>query len=273
MFGEVRGQLLKFGSRANFENLKPHHKSFGDDNVIFEVEKDVILKSKEKLKEGKLDLSEYCSKLKEYFSFKREDEESLEEGLERYRNLEEEYNKLNPKKWLIALIVGITLETSILIIQSIYGGGFNPVIIIFAFILAMGGILLGQLIGYFFFVSELRKRGQSSHHVESKTGMKIFIGVVGIILIGFISVLRALSDDGLDLGVLSLTVVLGLMVATLEGIREYNKEKRKDLLMYRRLSLLKRATELHCRNRDLYLSEECDQKIREEIERLCKNYS
>lgn len=275
MMGEVRGQKLNFGQRADFRNLSPNDKIFGEDNVIYNVERNVILKEKERLQEGDSPLSfgDFCRNLRKYLEQDRFITENLERGYEKYgRNLEIEFSKLNPKKWLFLLILGIVMETSILVIQSAFSGGFNPVIILFAFLLATGGVMFGHSLGSFFFISELRRKGQSSAEEESGMIRDIFVAVIGVILILFVAWFRGVSDEGIDMEVVLLTVVLGSMVATLEGIRENTERKKKDILIYRRYELLKIATRKHCDSLAVYLEgirENCKDYI-SDMEDICK---
>lgn len=261
--GEIRGQKLLFGARADYKNLHPNDEIFGDDNIIFKVERDVILKEKEKYKERE-DIPSFCEKLKNYLIYDRNMDEKLETAYEKYTNLESEFVKLKPTKWLIMLILGIVMETAILVVQSAFAGGFNPVIILFAFMLAMGGVLFGHSLGYFFFISELRMKGQSSVDEESKLPRNVFMAVVGIILIFFVAYMRGISYEGIDFEVFSLTIVLGVMIATLEGVRENTVIKREEILIYRKLELLKMATKKHCENIGVYLDgikEKCESYI------------
>lgn len=269
--GEIRGQKLIFGARADYKNLHPNDKVFGDDNVIFKVERDTILKEKEKYKE-RGDIPSFCEKLKNYLTYDKSVDDKLETAYEKYMDLEAEFVKLKPTKWLILLIIGIVMETAILVVQSVFAGGFNPVIILFAFMLAMGGILLGHSLGYFFFISELRRKGQSSAEEESKIPRSIFMAIVGIILILFVAYVRGMADEGIDFEVFFLTIVLGLMVATLEGVRENTVIKREEILIYRKLELLKIATKKHCENLGVYLEgikDKCENHI-EAFENECK---
>lgn len=269
--GEIRGQKLIFGTRADYKNLHPTDKIFGDDTVIFKVERDAILKEKEKYKERD-DIPSFCERLKNYLMYDKNIEQKLETAYDKYLDLEAEFVKLKPTKWLILLIIGIFMETAILVVQSAFAGGFNPVIILFAFMLAMGGILLGHSLGYFFFISELRRKGQSSVDEESKIPKSVFMAIIGIILILFVAYVRGFSDEGIDFEVFLLTIVLGLMVATLEGIRENTIIKREEILIYRKLELIKIATKKHCENLGSYLDgirEKCEKYI-ETFESECK---
>ncbi|MEZ0322882.1 MAG: hypothetical protein ABWJ98_01035 [Hydrogenothermaceae bacterium] len=270
--GEKRGQELTFGTRADYENLEPGVDIFGDDQIFKKVEEKVITNKKPSSGSSEAEKSDYCNKLKIYFTFNEINK--LEKILDKYKGLNDlkaEYNRTHPKRWLIALIIGILLETSILVVQSLYGGGFNPIIILFAFMLAIGGILLGQWLEFLFYVSEHRNVSQSSEGVEKQNFMKVFLGLVGIILIIFVATVRSISDEeGIDVLVFSITVILGLMVATLEGVREYSVHKLKDLIEYRRIYLRAIATKMHCQNKDKYLLNECSENIKNEIENDCK---
>lgn len=279
--------------RAGLENLSPSQKDdIWNKDVLYLIEKEYILK-------------DYLPKLFERVKRGEEGKESLN-WQEVKRNLEnvyisqdflkrdpfprgeDFYRKHCPSEgaiwgaWIF-LILSIIAETVVLIVQGAMSGGLNPVIFLFAFILAAGGWLLGNFLGAFFYVEKLKSL-QEYEISERLTWIEYFHLALGSILILFIAVVRAVFGGEPEeyetiiiitwstFYIFALTVLLGLLVAVAKGTVIYLNKKRAWALRKQQEALKAYASIMHEKSMKIYetrfneLYKEM-YKVSEEVER------
>ncbi len=141
-----------------------------------------------------------------------------------------EYKKMAPtesaiRTWLIFTAIALLAELSVVIIQGLFSGDFNPFIIVLAIMLGLGGILQGYGVGSLFFRRWLKSIGEGTaeHHTEWWT-----IGI-GTVLILLVSAFRAFgSFEAFQfLLIFSITLFFGEAVAISEAMHRKLQEMRK----------------------------------------------
>jgi len=230
---EFLGKALKFGERATLENIEANEgiSSLKTENILFNKEKEVI--------ESKIDTEKITSKNKDQMW------QELENKIKTtYCNLDpyKEYSTLAPDlgiyvdkipskgkiiAWTILLWIGLIAETFILVVQSILGGDFNPIILLYGALLGFGGFFIGHGLGDFIIEWDFRDLGQFKK--EFKTSSASIIGiVVGLIIVSFVAFIRqlGLEEPSEKITAIGLTFVLAGMVAYLESMRYRFKKER-----------------------------------------------
>lgn len=273
--GKAIGKQLEYGERADIENLRSDE-DLWEDNSIFEIEKKIIKEHLEHCEEEKSNEKCNCryliENLKMYIFVAKDMKDRLQQAKKTYgQDLKGEYQKLGPTKWLIGFIIAVLLETSILVIQSVSGGGFNPVILLFAGMLAIGGWMLGDSLGYFFYRNEAIKKGVNSRTIESKKLTHVVMGSIGLILILFVASIRSFGDEGFYFDVFFITLILGVLVSALEGRRKLETMKRDEIIEFRIIQLKDLASAKHKNSLEQYiqmLPKECEKD--DEVSKLRK---
>ncbi len=269
------GKRLNFGERASKENLREESELWKD-SIFFEIEQKAIENFfetcvEEKKRGDTQNENCKCGKMIETIKVylpRGEDARTLRELKDIYGNdldLKKLYDKLHPTRWLIGFILAVILETSVLVVQALGSGGFNPVILLFAGMLAMGGWVLGYGSGGLFGIYKLKKMGLNTNKESSNKPIFITSVIVGIIIIVFVAVVRSLGDEVFYFETFFLTVILGGLVSLLEALREVDSLTKKHVIDDR-IKLLKiKASELHEGNMKNYLEkipEECKEEMK-----------
>lgn len=276
-FGSAyEGKKLNFGERADKENLREESELWKDES-FFNLERKVIENQLKKCEE-KSKISEddncTCGKIREglkNYLPKKEDVEILENLKEDYGddlNLKKEIDKLHPTRWLIGFIVAVVLETSVLVVQAIGSGGFNPVILLFAGMLALGGWLLGYGLGGLLAIYKLKKMHSMTNRELGNKPMFFIAVIIGIIVIGFVAVVRSLEDEIFYYVTFFLTIILGGVVAVLEAFRERDSLAKKHIIDSRVKLLRIIASKKHNENIKEYIEkapENCREELRKEF--------
>jgi len=265
--GLFKGEKLKFGDRAAFVNVPPHKADqiWSNERILFEIEREVIenyianevenrLKNEQNPNKDSV-WKDIENKIRKFYIKTEEIDTKL---IERVKN--REFAKITPSKgtiygWWFLLIVGLVAETSILVLQSVFGGaGFNPVIIFYGFLLGGGGFFLGKAIGEIMKHYEFAIRGELTKENRLKVVEVLKFGTAGILIIAFIAVVRSFSVETPreKFTVIGLTVLLGLSVALIEGYRKKLSELRNHFLEDLQRGLQQIATKLHSEMLDSY---------------------
>lgn len=248
--GEAIGKQLKFGETAGIENLRDENEVFEID-CFYNLQKQVIdaeIKKRlsEKSGEERLNMwnslkgqikTTYCNEPK----FEMKEYEEAEKGW---------YKKNCPDKkelikWRILFWIAVLFESSILIVQGLLSGDFNPFVIVLAFLLGVGGFFQGQWLGALFHANWLRRVHMASG--TEKTTMELILGIVGTILILFVAAIRAIGsyDQFEFLNVFFLTIFLGEVVSIAEAVFLNSKKKMNFCILKQEQACKVRAAKRH----------------------------
>lgn len=258
--GLFEGEKLEFGSRATFKNVPPHKADqiWSDERLLFEIEREVIEKHIADEVENRLKneqnpnkdsvWKDIENKIREIYIKTKEIDTKL---IERVRN--REFAKITPSEgtiyaWWFLLFVAVVAETFILVLQSVFGeAGFNPVILIYGFLLGLGGFFLGQALGKIMSYYEFAKRGELTKENRLNVVTVLLFTTIGILSIAFVAVVRSFGVETPReiFTVIGLTVLLGLSVALIEGYRKKLSELRKHFLHEQERGLQQIASKLH----------------------------
>lgn len=158
--------------------------------------------------------NEIETKLKQFTEFLSGEKDKILKSFDKdeYRHMYQEGKESN--KYLIFLILSIIGETAILIVQSLMGGGFNPLILLYAGLLAVGGWLLGKVWANFSIKYEAQHKGVYDPTKHPSVFNLIYF-ILGVALTLFVAFVRAFTDEGFDIQVFILTILLALVVAFL----------------------------------------------------------
>lgn len=225
------------GERLNFiEQAQPMHFGENDDiwdiDLIYRIESNCIhdyLRSQANLQsppiwEDNIEnaiKSNYANEKKDMVVISRDEIERAAQG---------KYKKIAPtdsaiKTWLIFTVIAVLAELSVVIIQGLFSGDFNPFIIVLAIMLGLGGILQGYGLGTLFFRGWLKSIGEGvkeRHHAWWTVG-------IGTVLILLVSVFRAVGSlEMLQFFIVFfITLFFGEAVAISEAMHKKLEETRK----------------------------------------------
>lgn len=244
------GVQPKFGDRITFDHATPNEKNkIWEPDFIYNKELKLIesvLNDNDNNKENKISIEDIRRLYgKAYFLTSSSSSDlnlNLKEEAEKLQK--NVYRDICPTNraitvWKIMFWMSVLGEVAILTIQSIFSGGFNPFILLYAFLLATGGWLVGDYLGYYFFLDFLRKHQENK--LENESNKKITVTLIfGIVLILFVAIVRAIFSYDWDtegsflsfgrIYVFVFTVILGVLVAIMEGGLSYSEELREFAL-------------------------------------------
>lgn len=258
---EIKGNELK---RYTLENLKPgEDEKIWDEYCIYNLEKQHLLnkffpyKCEQFLQTGDknhIDWEKIRAEIRANYVTEWDSEilSKLRDGF---------YRKHCPssgeiKAWKIAFILSIIGETTILVIQSIFSGGFNPMILLFAFLLALGGWLVGKFFGKYFWISKLKNLQMYSKQLRLDPSEKGAL-ILGTILIVFVALVRAVfgGEPEADtifvfftwstIYIFLLTILLGATVAFTEAMKLFKIRMREECLISQQKALQMFASKKH----------------------------
>ncbi len=258
--------IIKERKRFGLEHIKENEeRSFWDKNFFFNKEEEAIKKwiefeAKNLRDQQPKDVWERIEEeikdkfIEDYKELKESEKEEIVNKL-----LKGEYQKLCPKYitvWLlfVLFILSIIGETAILIVQALMGGGFNPIILLYAGLLAVGGSLIGHFMGKFFTKKEAQQRGLYNPDEHSLTRWSWFL-ILGVALTLFVAFVRAFTDEGFDIQVFILTILLALVVAFFECLYEKEKDKREKAIQEQERALRIYASKRHKESLKRYRNE------------------
>lgn len=175
------------------------------------------------------------------------------------------YRKNCPSKqkvmlWAIVFWISIALESSVLIVQGIFSGDFNPFIIVLAVLLGIGGFFQGNAIG-----SHLHYKWLADEK-ENKQANKLKewgLFILGTILILLVSTIRASGSYDIVqfIIVFLITFFFGEAVAFSEAMHVKYKEQREWCIETQENACRHHAAKLH--------KEEIEKRDYEELYNQC----
>lgn len=251
------GEKLKFGERASMRNVPvgTPEENIWDEKLFFNIESETIKKYIHQQVQDTVANNAEVDKESLWRKLEAEIRENYvispdTELVERVKN--KEFAKIIPSRrqilmWWVLFVVSVLIETSILAIQTLFSGSFNPVILIYGFLLGLGGFFLGEALGDILFYNEFAKLGEIRREHRLNVAKLIIFSAVGILLIAFVAIVRSFGAYGVreKFIVIAITVLLGLSVAVIDGYRKKLSELRKYLLIEQERGLRHVASALH----------------------------
>lgn len=161
-------------------------------------------------------------------------------------------------RMLILFWVAACCEVAVFVIQGIFSGGFNPVIILLAILLAFGGFLTGAGIGKMLHAGWYNSFLHEPHPVSGIVWAQV---VLGCVLMLSVAVFRAYGAGELVPGILAflITMLLGALCALFETLHQQAKLKREACLLRQGQAQTWTAYATHrvnvLRYKELFLSE------------------
>jgi len=161
MSQKPQGIELKFGKRADIENISPNYDLeyiFENPRVLYDLEKEAIAKHiktrTDELCNNEEEKKKLIQAIKDYYcsGYEKDDITIINEAIKD--------NLFKRKFHSTSAIIGarvtffgiILLEMAILIfIGFSEGGGFNPIIVFYGILILMGSFLIGNVLGDYFF--------------------------------------------------------------------------------------------------------------------------
>ena len=257
MSQKPEGVRLEFGKRADIQNVPANYDIeyiFENPKILYELERETIVKHirtrLDELCNNDSKLKEFLQKIKDIYAndYEKEDATLIDEAIK--ENLFKQ--KLHSSTSIIlsrVAFVGIILIEMILLIAIglLQGGGFNPIIILYGFLILIGSFLVGNVLGNHFFKQELGRMGKFDRsYVMPPTEIAVKLSL-GLVLILFVAASRAIGADSIGqiFGVFLLTVILALVAAVFEGMA-YKFSKLNDWAISNQAKALRKyASYLH----------------------------
>lgn len=224
------GVNLTFNNRAGKENFNESD-DIWDIDLIYRIESKCIhshLKDQSNLKSPPQWENNIEKEIKDTYA--KESENLVAVSMVNLQKANKgEYKKMAPtesaiRTWLIFTVIAVLAELTVVIIQGMFSGDFNPFIVVLAIMLGLGGILQGYGLGTLFFRGWLKSINEGikeSHHAWWAVG-------IGTVLILLVSGARAFgSFETLQfLLVFFITLFFGEAVAISEAMHKKLKEMR-----------------------------------------------
>ncbi|ACG57907.1 hypothetical protein HY04AAS1_1222 [Hydrogenobaculum sp. Y04AAS1] len=283
MSQKPQGIELKFGKRADIENISPEYDVeyiFENPRVLYDLEKEAIAKhirtrtdelcnnEEEKKKLIQTIKDDYCS------GYEKDDITIINEAIK--DNLFK--RKFHSKSAIIGARVMffgiILLEMAILIfIGFSEGGGFNPIIVFYGLLILVGSFLIGNVLGDYFFEEELGRLNKFDRSRVMSTRKRVIELLGGIIVVLLVSGVRAIGAYSLEemIIVFAVTFVLALVAAAFEGVYYEFSELNKWAIDQQVKALRKYASKLHCESAKE--DEQGDSEYKRLIQKICKETS
>jgi len=161
-------------------------------------------------------------------------------------------------RMFILFWIAACCEVTIFVVQGVFSGGFNPIIILLAVLLAFGGFLTGAGIGRMLHTGWYN---DFLNEPKEVTGVMWAQVVIGLVLIISVAAFRAYGAGELAPGVLAflITILLGALCALFETLHQQVKLKREDCLQRQGQAQTWTAYETHKHNlpryKELFLNE------------------
>jgi len=283
MSQKPQGIELKFGKRADIENISPEYDVeyiFENPRVLYDLEKKAIAKhiktrtdelcnnEEEKKKLIQTIKDDYCS------GYEKDDITIINEATK--ENLFK--RKFHPTSAIIgytAAFVGIiAFETAILIFIGLsQGGGVNPMILVFAGLIFFGSFVTSLLFGDYFFEKELGRLSKFERSCVLTTIERVIAFVFGPILLFFVSGVRAIGAYSLKgkIIVFAVTSFLAFLAAFFEGEARKISKLNKWAIKQQAGALRKYASKLHCESAKE--DEQGDSEYKRLIQKICNETS
>ncbi|HKS26030.1 MAG TPA: hypothetical protein VJZ76_24780 [Thermoanaerobaculia bacterium] len=161
-------------------------------------------------------------------------------------------------RMLILFWVAACCEVTIFVVQGLFSGGFNPIIILLAVLLAFGGFLAGAGLGKMLYASW---HNSFLHEPYPISGIVWAQFILGCILMLSVAVFRAYGAGELAPGILAflITILLGALCTLFETLHQLAKLKREACLLRQGQAQTWTAYATHrvnlARYRELFLSQ------------------
>ena len=283
MSQKPQGIELKFGKRADIENISPDHGVeyiFENPRVLYDLEKEAIAKHiktrTDELCNNEEEKKKLIQTIKDHYcrGYEKDDITIINEAIKD--------NLFKRKFHSTSAIIGYTaaffgiiaFEMAILIIIGLsQGGGFNPMILVFAGLILVGSFVTSLLFGDYFFEKELGRLSKFDRSYVLTTIERALAFVFGPILLLFVSGVRAIGAYSLEekIIVFTVTFVLALVAAIFEGVAHKLSELNKWAIDQQVNALRKYASKLHCESAKE--DEQGDSEYKRLIQKICKETS
>jgi len=282
MSQKPQGIELKFGKRAEIENISPDHGVeyiFENPRVLYDLEKETITKHiktrTDELCNNEEEKKKLIQTIKDYYcrGYEKDDITIINEAIKD--------NLFKRKFHSTSAIIGarvmffgiILLEMAILIfIGFSEGGGFNPIIIFYGLLILAGSFLIGNVLGDYLFEKELGRLNKFERsHVMPTTERAIKLSL-GLILVLFVSGVRAIGTYSFEemIIVFTITLVLALIAAVFEGVAHKLSKLNEWAIDQQVEALRKYANKLHCES--VKEDEKGDSEYKRLIQKFAKKF-
>jgi len=283
MSQKPQGIELKFGKRADIENISANYDVeyiFENPRVLYDLEKEAIAKHiktrTDELCNNEEEKKKLIQTIKDYYcrGYEKDDITIINEAIK--DNLfKRKFHSTSAIIGYTAAFVGIiAFETAILIIIGLSeGGGFNPMILVFAGLIFFGSFVTSLLFGDYFFEKELGRLNKFDRSCVLTTIERVIAFVFGPILLFFVSGIRAIGAYSLKekIIVFALTSFLAFLAAFFEGEARKISKLNKWAIKQQVEALRKYASKLHCESAKE--DEQGDSEYKRLIQKICNEIS
>jgi len=283
MSQKPQGIELKFGKRADIENISANYDVeyiFENPRVLYDLEKEAIAKhiktrtdelcnnEEEKKKLIQTIKDDYCR------GYEKDDITIINEAIKD--------NLFKRKFHSTSAIIGARIVFVVIILLEIAflmfigwseGGGFNPIIVLYGVFIGVASFFIGEVIGDYFFEKELGRlnKFERSHAMTTSERAIKFLG--GIIVVLYVSGVRAIGAYSLKekIIVFTVTLVLTFLSVVLEGVAHKLSKLNEWAIDQQVKALRKYASKLHCESAKE--DEQGDSEYKRLIQKICKEIS
>jgi hypothetical protein len=283
MSQKPQGIELKFGKRADIENISANYDLehiFENPRVLYDLEKEAIAKhirtrtdelcnnEEEKKKLIQTIKDDYCS------GYEKDDITIINEATKENLFKRKLHSTSAIRGYTAAFVGIIALEMVILIFIGLsQGGGFNPIIVFYGILILVGSFLIGNVLGDYLFEKELGRLNKFDRSYVMPTSERVIKLSLGLILVLFVSVVRAIGAYSLEerIIVFTVTLVLALVAAVFEGVAHKLSKLNEWAIDQQVKALRKYASKLHCES--VKEDEKGDSEYKRLIQKICKEIS
>jgi len=283
MSQKPQGIELKFGKRADIENISPEYDVeyiFENPRVLYDLEKKAIEKhirtrtdelcnnEEEKKKLIQTIKDDYCS------GYEKDDITIINEATKDNLFKRKFHSTSAIRGYTAAFVVIILLEIAFLMfIGWSEGGGFNPIIILYGFFIGVGSFFIGEVIGDYLFEKELGRLTKFERSRVMTTSERAIKFLGGIIVVLFFSGVRAIGAYSLKekIIVFVFTLILASVAAVLEGVAHKLSKLNGWAIEQQVKALRKYASKLHCESAKE--DEQGDSEYKRLIQKICNETS
>ena len=283
MSQKPQGIELKFGKRADIENISANYDVeyiFENPRVLYDLEKEAIAKhiktrtdelcnnEEEKKKLIQTIKDDYCR------GYEKDDITIINEAIKDNLFKRKFHSTSAIIGARVAFVVIILLEIAFLMfIGWSEGGGFNPIIVLYGVFIGLASFFIGEVIGDYFFEKELGRlnKFERSHVMPTSERAIKFLG--GIIVVLYVSGVRAIGAYSLKekIIVFTVTLVLTFLSVVLEGVAHKLSKLNEWAIDQQVKALRKYASKLHCESAKE--DEQGDSEYKRLIQKICKEIS
>ncbi|MFP3158419.1 MAG: hypothetical protein RXR65_01415 [Hydrogenobaculum sp.] len=280
MIQKPQGIELKFGKRADIENISPDHGVeyiFENPRVLYDLEKEAIAKhirtridelcnnEEEKKKLIQTIKDDYCS------GYEKDDITIINEAIKDNLFKRKFHSTSAIIGYTAAFVVIILLEIAFLMfIGWSEGGGFNPIIVLYGVFIGVASFFIGEVIGDYLFEKELGRLSKFERSHVMPTTERVIKLSLGLILVLFVSIVRAIGTYSFEemIIVFTVTSVLALVAAAFEGVAHKLSKLNEWAIDQQVEALRKYASKLNCESAKE--DEQGDSEYKRLIQKICK---